>query len=521
MISKQNTNKNMRAVASKKDKVATVPLLEMKEVSKRFPGVLAIDDVSFTLNRGEVHVLFGENGAGKSTMISMIAGVYQPNKGEILFQGSLVQLRSVYHARLLGISAVFQEFSLVNQLTVEQNLFLGAEQQRYGLLNKRALHDEARKIITRLGFPLNPKQKVSQLSRAQQQMVEIAKAFRSNLSVLILDEPTASLTQRETAQLFQLIKRVTAQGVGVIYITHRIAEIKRIADRVTVLRDGKYMDTVDASKTSEVKLVKLMTGRVIHEIFPKINGNPTQEILTIDNISVANTHVCGVSLVARKGEIVGLAGLVGAGKSRIMRACFGLERITSGCVTFDGEVVTGKSIRAMLGRGFFYSPPDRHHEGLVMVRNCRENIMLSAFYLPDYQTLGFLNRAQESVTSQELAKKFQLYPFKIEREVEQFSGGNQQKVMLARSLTRSVKLFVFDEPTVGVDIGTRVEIYKFIAQLAQSGAAVIIISSDLLEVLNLSHRLYVIHRGRVQAELTGKELTEEKVLHNFFDQEVA
>ena len=501
--------------------VEEVPLLKLSRVSKRFPGVLALDDVSFALKKGEVHVLFGENGAGKSTMISLIAGVYQQTAGEIQFKGDQVKLDSVHHARSLGISAVFQEFSLVDQLSVEQNLFLGEEQIRNGFLDKKSLEAEAKRILDKLGFPLKPKQKVAYLSRAQQQMVEIAKAFRSDLSVLILDEPTASLTERETDQLFALVEQVKSEGVGVIYITHRMAEIRRIADRITVLRDGRYIDTVIAQSTSEEVLVNLMTGRVIDQIFPKIEFKPTEISLSVENLSTADGRVKNASIYARKGEIVGLAGLVGAGKSKLIRACFGLEKISSGKVTFNNEDVTGSSPRAMLDRGFFYNPPDRKVEGLVMIRNCLENISLPSLHLPFYMKWHFLRRREEREKAFSLASKLQLHPLKIDREVDHFSGGNQQKVLLAKCLTRDVNLYVFDEPTVGVDVGTRVEIYKFIAELCESGAAVIVISSDLPEVLHLSNRLYVMHRGSLQAELKGEEITQENVLRNFFDKEVA
>ena len=497
------------------------PLLELAGVCKRFPGVLALDHVSFSLKPGEVHVLFGENGAGKSTMISMIAGVCEPSEGEIRFKGKPVQLHSVHHARSLGISAVFQEFSLVGPLTVAQNLFLGEEQTRRGFLNRKALHEEAARILGQLGFPLKPRQKVASLSRAEQQMVEIAKAFRSGLSVLILDEPTASLTEKETDRLFELIKQVRARGVGVIYITHRMAEIRRIADRITVLRDGKYIDTVDAGTTSEDKLVSLMAGRVIDQIFPHIPCAPAGDILSITNLSTADKRVKQVSVYARRGEVVGLAGLVGAGKSKLIRACFGLEALLSGKVMFDGEDVTGFSTRAMLDRGFFYSPPDRRAEGLVMRSSCRENISLPSLHLPDFQKCWLLRHGNERKKTFNLAAKLQLQPLKIDREVDHFSGGNQQKVLLAKSLTRAVKLYVFDEPTVGVDVGTRAEIYKFIAELCENGAAVIVISSDLPEILHLSHRLYVMHRGNLQAELTGEDINQETVLKNFFDQEAA
>jgi len=501
--------------------VESAPLLEMNNISKRFPGVLALDDVSFNLKAGEVHVLFGENGAGKSTMISMIAGVYQPTEGTVVFQGKETHLQSVHHARSLGISAVFQEFSLVEQLTVEQNLFLGNEQMSYGFLSRKAAHAEAKRMLDDLGFPLKPGQKVAYLSRAEQQMVEIAKAFRSDLSVLILDEPTASLTERETDRLFELVEQVKAQGVGIVYITHRMAEIKRIADRITVLRDGCFIDTVDAKTATEDQLVSLMTGRSIDQIFPKINFTPGREILSIHNLSTADERVKDVSIHVRRGEIVGVAGLVGAGKSKLLRSCFGLENITEGSIVFDDEDVTGYSTREMLDRGFFYNPPDRRNEGLVMIRSCRENISLPSLHLPAFQKAEILKRRSEAKTTQEIAAALQLHPLKIERVVDHFSGGNQQKVLLSKCLTRDVKLYVFDEPTVGVDVGTRVEIYKFIAKLCEQGAAVVVVSSDLPEVLHLSHRLYVMQRGKLQAELSGDEITQENVLRNFFDKEAA
>jgi len=501
--------------------VEGTPLLELKGIKKRFPGVLALDGVSFDLQPGEVHVLFGENGAGKSTMISTIAGVHQPSDGEMLFQGQPLHIQSVHHARSLGISAVFQEFSLVEQLTVEQNLFLGSEQTTRGILNRKAQHEEAARILASLGFPLKPKQKVAYLSRAEQQMVEIAKAFRSDLSILILDEPTASLTERETNRLFELVEQVKSQGVGIIYITHRIAEIRRIADRVTVLRDGRYIDTVDAKSTTEEQLISLMTGRLISQIFPEINFDPGEKLLLIDNLSTSDDRVKEASIHVCRGEIVGLAGLVGAGKSKLIRACFGLEDIYQGTVMFGDEDVTGLSTRQMLDRGFFYSPPDRRSEGLVMNRSCRENISLPSLHLPAFHNWQFLRRKGELKMVSDLASRLQLHPLKIEREVDHFSGGNQQKVLLAKCLTRDVELYVFDEPTVGVDVGTRVEIYKFIAKLCENGAAVIVISSDLPEVLHLSNRLYVMHRGRIQAELSGDEITQENVLRNFFDKEAA
>src|SRR5918996_5220750 len=370
------------------------PLLRLEAITKRFPGVLALDRVDFDLRPGEVHVLFGENGAGKSALISIAAGALRPDAGRIAFCGEPIQLHSVHHARSLGISAVFQEFSLVPQMTVEENLFLGAEATSGGLLNKRELHRRAEAILARLGFPLRPRQQVGLLSRAEQQMVEIAKAFRAELSVLILDEPTASLTERETDQLFRLIEQVSRGGVGVIYITHRMSEIRRIGDRMTVLRDGRYVATVPAD-TAEEELVRLMTGRVIEQIFPQIPFDPGCTVLEVEQLSTADRTIRDVSLSVRTGEIVGLAGLVGSGKSEVARACFGLVPLVGGRVRFDGVDVTGASPRQMLERGFFYVPPDRRSEGLVMMRSVRENTTLASLDLPEFSSGPWLKRAAE------------------------------------------------------------------------------------------------------------------------------
>jgi ribose transport system ATP-binding protein len=496
------------------------PLLRLDKITKRFPGVLALDQVDFDLRAGEVHVLFGENGAGKSTLISILAGALRPDGGRIAIHGEPVDLVSVHHARALGISAVFQEFSLIPQLTVEQNLFLGAEETSFGMLNKTALHEGAAEILKRLGFPLQPTQRVAFLSRAEQQMVEIAKAFRADLSVLILDEPTASLTDRETEQLFALIEQVKAEGVGIIYITHRMNEIRRIGDRITVLRDGRYVSTVDA-RTSEDELVRLMTGRLIEQIFPDVRFQPGEKILEVDKLSTADGTVSDVSLHVRRGEIVGLAGLVGSGKSEVARACFGLLPVLRGQVKFAGEETTGFTPRQMLDRGFFYVPPDRRDEGLQMMRSVRENIALPALSMPDFSRGPLLRRQAESARTTALAKRLNLQPLRLERAVDHFSGGNQQKVLLAKSLTREVGLFVFDEPTVGVDVGTRVAIYEFVGELCEAGAAILFISSDLPEILHMTNRVYVMCRGGLAAELSGDDISQESVLRHCFEREAA
>ena len=493
------------------------PILQAQAVSKQFPGVLALDAVDFDLRAGEVHVLFGENGAGKSTLIQILAGVHAPSEGGIRFRGEPVTLQGVHHARTLGMSAVFQEFSLVPTLTIEQNLFLGAELTNHGFLDKSELHRRADDILKRLGFPLRPRQRVQDLTRAEQQMVEIAKAFRTDLSVLILDEPTASLTDREAERLFAMIEQAKSRGVGIVYVTHRMSEIYRLGDRVTVLRDGKRVATLDVAKADDERLLQLMTGRVISQVFPKITYRPGRTLLEISQLTTADRSIRDLSLSVRAGEVVGLAGLIGSGKSVVGRACFGLERIASGRVTLDGRDVTGRSARAMLDLGAFYLPPDRREEGLIMMRSVRENVSLPWLAARRFSRFGFLDRRRERAAVRDVADRLNLQPRNIEHDLERLSGGNQQKVLLAKGLVSPVSLFILDEPTVGVDVGTRVAIYGFIRDLCESGAGVLLISSDLPEILHLTNRTYVMYRGDLRAELEGAQITQDRVLANFFE----
>ncbi len=336
-----------------------------------------------------------------------------------------------------------------------------------------------------------------------------------------LDEPTASLTNHETEQLFKLIKKLKVQKVGIIYITHRMAEIREIGDRITILRDGKYIDTVDAKTTSEDELVRLMTGRVVGQIFPAVDFNPGETVLEVSNLVTADGGLRGVSVNVRRGEIVGLAGLVGSGKSRFGQACFGAIDAVSGDIAFKGERVTHSDTGTMLNRGMLYLPADRHTDGLLMMRPARENMSLAALNVAPLRRGMFLDTKAESDLAIRLSEQLNLSPRRPERAADHFSGGNQQKLMLARSLTRDFDLIIFDEPTVGVDVGTRAAIYEFIAELCAQGAAILLISSDLPEILNLTNRAYVFYRGNIQAELVGSEITEANVLAHFFEREAA
>lgn len=494
-----------------------VLLLEMKGVVKRFPGVLVLDRVDFDLKRGEVHVLFGENGAGKSTLINVIAGTYLPDGGHMMFEGAPISGLTPHKARLAGISPVFQEFSLTPDLTVEENLFLGREIMRGSILNKRAMRQEARALLAGLDLNLPLHARVDSLVRAEQQMTEIAKALLQNVKLLILDEPTASLTERETEKLFALIERLKSQGVGIIYVSHRMAEIKRLGDRITVLRDGRKIGTVDAADVDEKRLVEMMAGRTIDMMFPAINHRPTEMVLEGRNLSMADDRLSDVSFSLRAGEVVGVAGLVGCGKSELSRTIFGLEKLSAGEIILFGDREKRPTPSRMLAKGLCYFPSDRVGEGLSLPRPVRENISIAALGSPDFSRLGMLRRRRERVVSGDVVNRLQIRPDDIDLPVEFLSGGNRQKVMLARGLTRDVKVFLFDEPTVGIDIGAKAEIYRLIKELAESGAAVMLTSSDMPEVLHLANRVYVMHRGRIAAELEGANITEEALLLHFFD----
>jgi len=491
-------------------------LLEMRGISKRFPGVLALDGVDFDLRHGEIHVLFGENGAGKSTLINIIAGTFPADAGEMRYRGERITDLTPHRARVIGISPVFQEFSLVPDLTVEDNLFLGHEISKFGLLDRKTMRQRARAIIAELGFDLSPERKMRELSRAHQQMVEITKALLTNVRLLILDEPTASLTEAEVARLFDLVARLKAQGVGIVYVSHRLAEIRRLADRITVLRDGRKITTVRAEDVSNRELIELMTGRTVEALFPTIRNTPGDIVFEIEQLTLANGSVQEASMTVRAGEVVGVAGLVGCGKSELIRAVFGLEKIASGTIRYRGRALHGLTPRTALATGICYFPSDRVSEGLALSRPVRENISMAALNQPAFARGLILRRAEERLRVQLIAEKLRLRPPRIEQSVINLSGGNRQKVVLGRAMTRDLDVLLFDEPTVGIDVGAKYEVYELIKELAEQGAAIVLVSSELPEVMNLSHRLYVMHRARIVAELRGDEISEKRILAHFF-----
>ncbi|MGE0212956.1 MAG: sugar ABC transporter ATP-binding protein [Parvibaculaceae bacterium] len=493
------------------------PLVEMTGISKDFPGVRALSHVDFRLERGEVHVLFGENGAGKSTLISILSGVYRPSAGTLRIDGQEVELRSVHDAARHGVGTVFQEFSLVPTLTVYENVYLGREPRRGFFVDRRAMREGAKKLFDELGFDIDIRRRVSELSRAEQQMVEIAKAFLAEARILILDEPTASLTEKETQRLFQFIAKARADGVGIVYISHRIQEFAEIADQISVLRDGLLIGTLAARDVSEKRLVELMTGRSIDQIYPEIAHRRGETLLELRGIHARGVQ--GIDLDVRAGEVLGVAGLVGSGKSRLWRSVLGLQSVRAGRVTLKGRDVTNRPTRELLASGLFYLPPDRKAEGLQLTASARENIRLALIDRPELsRRAGLVSTRRSRELADAIGERVDITRENMGRAVSALSGGNQQKVLFGKGFGRDHDIYVFDEPTVGVDMGTRAALYRLIKDIAEAGKAVVLISSDLPEVMNLSHRLLVFSKGRISAELTGAAIEEATVLGHFFTQ---
>ncbi len=492
-----------------------VPVLKACGLGKRYGAHQALQGVGLDLMPGEVHVLFGENGAGKSTLISMMAGANQPSDGHLEVMGERVELATVARARALGIRAVFQEFSLIPHLSVADNIALGEESVGgLGFLAKSVMRAKAARLIADLGFELDADALVSQLSRGKQQMVEICKAVGQAPRLLILDEPTASLTEHDTQALFALVRRLKAAGTSIVYITHRMHEIPEIGDTVTVLRDGRQVATVPADTEADA-LIELMTGRTASDIYPECVRRPGSIRLELKHVSSVCGRVKDASLEVRAGEIVGVAGLVGCGKSELGQAIFGAVGTASGEVHLDGRKVVFRHPADAIRAGLWYSPADRKHDGLAMMRSAFDNIGLSSLMFG--RNRGFFRKpGQEGKLVSELSRQVE-FPFSRAHEpVSNFSGGNQQKTLLAKGLAQDIDVYVFDEPTVGVDVGARQAIYKYFGELSARGAAILLISSDLPELLGMSHRLLVMRDGCTVAGFGRDEFDEHAILEQFF-----
>jgi ribose transport system ATP-binding protein len=492
-------------------------VIALRGIVKRFGSFVALSDVSFDLRAGEVHVLFGENGAGKSTLIQIIAGVHQADEGEYILLSETVAHTTPARMRQAGVAAVFQEFSLIPEMTVTDNIFLGREIKKGGRLARAEMRASAVSMLKRLGFNLDPDAQVKTLRRAHQQMVEIAKALLLDAKVIIFDEPTASLADQEAAELFSLIEGLKLQGIGIIYISHRMAEIDRLADRVTVLRDGRFVCTLDRAEINHHTLVKSMTGRNFDAFYPVINRQAGKTALSVSGLSTANGLVDEVDIEIRRGEVLGIAGLAGCGKSELIRSLFGLETISQGHVSLDDKPLASMTPAAMLKRGVCYFPSDRATEGLAMRQSLRSNTTIAALDSEAFSVRRTWLRLKPERTFAAMAlDRLKVKARGIEPPVESLSGGNKQKVLLARGLSRELDVYLFDEPTVGVDVQAKIEIYNFIKELAEAGKAVVVVSSDMAEVIHISHRLCVMREGRIVAELEGGDVSEEALLSLFF-----
>ncbi|MBV8332532.1 MAG: sugar ABC transporter ATP-binding protein [Candidatus Eremiobacteraeota bacterium] len=484
----------------------------MRHIAKSFPGVTALSDVSLTLRSGEVLCVVGENGAGKSTLMKILAGAQRADEGEILVDGTPVQIASPRAAERLGIGMIYQEFTLVPQLTAPQNVALGNEPVRGVFVDDRAVTARAREALDELGVDIPLRVPVSQLSVGQQQLVEIAKALARKARIIVMDEPTAALTDREIERLFGIIHRLRAAGAGIVYISHRMEELPRIADRVTVLRDGRVIETRDARDFPVEAIISAMVGRTLDAQFPALPAVPANAPVVLDVRDLRREPVVfGVSLAVRAGEIVGLAGLVGAGRTEIMRSIAGADVRDSGEISVDGKNVRIASPQEAIAAGIAFITEDRKAQGLVLGMTVRENITLA--HLGDFVDRDLLvDVRRERAAAREKVDELHVRTPSIEQIARNLSGGNQQKVVLAKWLLGTARVFLFDEPTRGIDVGAKAEIYQLMLQLAAGGAAIVMVSSELPEVLGMAHRILVVRGGVIAAEFSRAEATPEAVI---------
>jgi ribose transport system ATP-binding protein len=487
------------------------PILELRGVSKRFPGVVALDDISFDLRAGEVHVLVGENGAGKSTLVKILSGIYQPDAGEIRLDGRPVTLPDPHAAQQMGISTVHQELNLVPHLDVGRNMYLGREPLRGpGVIDWPALYRGATAQLAALGMTFDPRTRVRTLGVALQQMTEIAKALVAEARVLILDEPTAAITAEESAQLFRIVDALRSQGTAIVFISHHLEDAFRIGDRVTVLRDGKHVATLPMAGVTTRQLIQLMVGRELTQQFPERPHEPGATALSVTGLNRQGT-LHDITFSVRAGEIVGLAGLVGAGRTEVARAIFGIDRLDSGEIMIHGQPVSITSPRDAIRHRMALLPEDRKQQGLVLLLSVADNTVLAT---PETVSTfpGVVPPARRIRTAQRFIEALRIRTPSAQQRVVNLSGGNQQKVVLAKWLLTEADIFFFDEPTRGIDVGAKVEVYRLMNELVARGAAIVMISSELPEVLGMSDRILVMRQGRIVAELDGPTATQESVM---------
>ena len=483
--------------------------LRMTQINKQFPGVRALTNVSLEVRYGTIHAIVGENGAGKSTLMKILSGAYQPTSGHIEIDGSDVTLHNPGEAQRLGIRMVYQELNLVPDLSVAENVFLGRMPKKNRLVDRREMINATARVLRELGTAINPQTRLGELTISQQQLVEIAKAYAAGPRIIVLDEPTSSLSEHEAGTLFEVLRKMRRAGIAIIYISHRLREVLDIADEVTVLRDGAMIETRPVAGLSAADMIRLMVGRDVTDLFPKTETKIGAPVFEVENLSDGE-HFDGVSLSVRAGEIVGLTGLVGAGRSEVARAVFGLSRVTAGSIRVGGRAVTPRRPADAVRAGIAYVPEDRKGDGIVPAMSVRENISLPV--IRSLVRLGFIRYRQERDLAQTYARRFSMVPPDPERRIGTLSGGNQQKAVLAKWLAAKPSVLILDEPTRGVDVGAKAEIHAIVGELAAQGIAVLMISSELPEVMAVSDRVVVMHEGRVAGTLDRAELSEERIM---------
>ena len=484
-------------------------LLEMRNISKSFPGVKALDNMQLKIFSGEVHALMGENGAGKSTLMNILCGALRPDEGEIFIEASPVHIHSIRDSIDLGIKMIHQELNYVPTLTVYENIFLGRELSgRSGFIKRREMAEEAQRQLDSMEINISSQKRMAELSVSQQQMVEIIRSVSSNCKVLIMDEPTSAITSEEVKILFKVVNRLKSLGVGIIFITHKMNEVYEIADRITVMRDGNYVDTCPAAGCSEAQLISMMVGREIKDLFPKSNTPDEEEVFRAEGIS--GERFKDISFSVKKGEILGIAGLMGAGRTEMVRAIYGLDRLQSGRVYLHGRDITPKNTKQAIANKIGYVSEDRRKIGLVVGMSVKDNITMSS--LSELCRFGWINQKRELAVAQKQIEDFAIKTPGCDQLVANLSGGNQQKVVLAKTLLCDPEVIILDEPTRGIDVGAKAEIHRMISTLARQGKSVIMISSEMPEILGMSDRIMVIHEGRKKGELPGRDATQEKIM---------
>jgi ribose transport system ATP-binding protein len=485
----------------------------MKGIRKVFPGVVGLDNASLSVEKGEVHILLGENGAGKSTLVKVLAGAYERDGGSIVMEGRDLPRITPKIAQENGISSIYQELNLVRPLSAAENIFLGREPVNKNIrchLDWNKLYKDAAEILERLNIHINPKTKIQDLGIAEQQMVEVAKSLSQKSKIIVMDEPTAVLTEKEIDNLFQIVKQIKAEGISIIYISHRLEEFERIGDRITVMRDGKTITTVDVNKVAIPGLIKLMVGRELKEQYPEVHKKTGNYILEVSHLWRANV-LKDISFGVKSGEILGIAGLVGSGRTELARAVFGADPITSGEIKIDGKKAVVNSPYKAIQCGIGFVTEDRKQQGLVLQMSVAHNMTLAD--LQNYSRHTKLMLKKEYSVVREYVNKLGIRTPSIDQRVINLSGGNQQKVVLAKWMLSRSRIYIFDEPTRGIDVGSKAEVYALMNSLVEAGAGIIMISSDLPEILGMSDRILVMCRGEILGELKAEEATQEKILY--------